>query len=328
MSEHHSLMPDGSMRWFQWTDRALLDGEGNIVEYQGVGRDITERKNTEAELADYRARLEQLVAERSAQLNDERKLLRTLIDTIPDFISIKDTSHRFVLGNRALAHAHGYHSPEELIGKSDADHFPAEFAQQYKADEAEILRTGEALLDHEDRVPVYHGYRWLSSTKIPLRNVSGEITGLVVVTRDINERKERERQLRFHASVQESIYDAVIVADVDRRIQSWNHRAEVMYGWSAAEAVGKTFSELADPRRLGRWSKLINSNGRCWKRVYGRVNSTSTINTGSQSLSIPPLLTCAKMMVPYRSRLHQPRYYRAQGTGTPTTFPCRYTRER
>ncbi len=47
ISEHQTLMPDGTRRWFQWTDRALLDESGQIVEYQGVGRDISERRQIE-----------------------------------------------------------------------------------------------------------------------------------------------------------------------------------------------------------------------------------------------------------------------------------------
>ena len=47
VSEHQTLMPDGTRRWFQWTDRALLDESGRIIEYQGVGRDISERRRIE-----------------------------------------------------------------------------------------------------------------------------------------------------------------------------------------------------------------------------------------------------------------------------------------
>jgi two-component system, cell cycle sensor histidine kinase and response regulator CckA len=50
ISEHQSVLPGGTVRWFQWTDRVLLDDAGNIVEYQGVGRDITDQKRLQEEL--------------------------------------------------------------------------------------------------------------------------------------------------------------------------------------------------------------------------------------------------------------------------------------
>lgn len=67
-SEHQTILGNGVARWLQWTDRALFDDEGNIVEYQGVGRDITERKEVEAALRQAQGELEQRVADRTAEL--------------------------------------------------------------------------------------------------------------------------------------------------------------------------------------------------------------------------------------------------------------------
>lgn len=64
--------------------------------------------------------------------------------------------------------------------------------------------------------------------------------GLVCILRDISERKRQERQLRYHASLQANVSDAVIVTDPAFRIQSWNKAAERIYGWRAEEAIGKT----------------------------------------------------------------------------------------
>ena len=56
----------------------------------------------------------------------------------------------------------------------------------------------------------------------------------------ISERKIQERMLRFHASLQENVNDAVITTDLEYRIQSWNRAAEDIYGWRAEEVIGKT----------------------------------------------------------------------------------------
>jgi hypothetical protein len=66
--EHSVLVEDGSQRWFQWIDVPLLDADGRCVEFQSVGRDITERKQAEAELDEHRHHLEALVRERTEAL--------------------------------------------------------------------------------------------------------------------------------------------------------------------------------------------------------------------------------------------------------------------
>jgi PAS domain S-box-containing protein len=50
ISTHTTILPDGTIRWFEWKDRALLDDNGNIVEYQATGRDITDQRNAEEAL--------------------------------------------------------------------------------------------------------------------------------------------------------------------------------------------------------------------------------------------------------------------------------------
>lgn len=193
-----------------------------------VIQDITKRKQEQ-----------QLLAE-------ERNMLRTLIDTTPDFIYIKDTHHRFLLSNMAHAKARGKNSPDELLGKTDADFFPQEDAARFHAEEDEIFRTGIPLLDYEQPsiTPEQYGFLWASSNKVPLHNLRGDLVGLVGITRDITDRKERERQLRYHASLQENVSDAVIVTDMNFNIQSWNRAAERIYGWSADEALGKSVGAL------------------------------------------------------------------------------------
>jgi len=193
-------------------------------------RDITERKQAQTALA------------------EERNLLRTLIDTIPDYIYIKDTDHRFRLSNIAAARAVGV-TPEEMIGQDDVAFFPTAMARQFQADEAQLFRSGVAMIDHEERAIGPDGNMiWASTTKVPLRNLNGELVGLVGISRDISAHKERGRQLRYYASLQENISDAVITTDLDLHIQSWNRAAETIYGWRSDEVIGRSVVECLSTR--------------------------------------------------------------------------------
>lgn len=208
------------------------------------------------ENAYHATQLEERVAARTRELEatqatlaEERNLLRTLIDSVPDYIYAKDRQHRFILSNEAHARDRGYQRPEELLGKTDYDLFPTEMAEQFWNEEEQIFATSAPLLDHEQPSVGYGGgFAWALSNKVPVQNLAGELVGLVGITRDITERKARERQLRYHASLQQTVRDAVIATDLQMCIQSWNPAAEAIYGWRAEEVIGKRVGELLQTR--------------------------------------------------------------------------------
>ena len=78
-------------------------------------------------------------------IQEERNLLRTLIDNLPDSIYVKDTQSRFVAANLAAARIMGATTPSDLLGKSDCDFYPQEAAAEYLNDERELVRSGRAL---------------------------------------------------------------------------------------------------------------------------------------------------------------------------------------
>jgi PAS domain S-box-containing protein len=123
----------------------------------------------------------------------ERDLLHGLMDNIPDLIYFKDTESRYTRVNQAHAKALGLISPTEVQGKTDFDIYPPEFARATRADERDLVAEGVPLLgkvEHEAR-----SGRWYLATKVPLRDGSGRVTGLVGISKDITERKAAEEQL-------------------------------------------------------------------------------------------------------------------------------------
>ena len=170
---------DGSPVWVLAND-TLLEGEvnGQLVKETTL-IDITERKQAEAALI------------------EERHLLRTLMENLPDKIYFKDRESRFIRVNNADARLFGLSDPAKLIGKTDFDFFTDEHAQQAFADELAILRTGQPMVGKEEKETWPDGrVTWVSTTKMPLRDARGNIIGTFGVSRDITERKQAEQELR------------------------------------------------------------------------------------------------------------------------------------
>jgi anti-anti-sigma factor len=133
--------------------------------------------------------------ESSARLAAERSTLRTIIDSLPDVMYVKDREGRFEVVNQALAQLLGVASPDALIGKTDLELFPRELATAYDADDRAIIESGVPLFDKEE--PVQHAdgtTHWIVTTKVPLCDLQGRPIGLVGRGQDITERKRIEAE--------------------------------------------------------------------------------------------------------------------------------------
>jgi PAS domain S-box-containing protein len=129
-------------------------------------------------------------------LTEERNLLRTLMDNLPDYIFIKDTKSRYVIDNDVRIRIMGARTSEEVVGKTDFDFFPRELAEKYYADDQSVIRSGQPLFGREEPVIDPSGNRvWFLTTRVPLRDSSGRIVGLVGTSRDITEDKKLREEL-------------------------------------------------------------------------------------------------------------------------------------
>jgi PAS domain S-box-containing protein len=144
-----------------------------------TARDITERKAMEETLA------------------RERNLLRALMDNLPDHIFVKDTASRFLMANAATLRSLGAARQEEVLGKTDFDFLEREVAEKFYRDEQEVFRSAQPLMNHEEPLIDHAGQqKWLVTTKVPLRDSSDEIFGLVGMSHDLSRRKRMEEQWR------------------------------------------------------------------------------------------------------------------------------------
>lgn len=131
------------------------------------------------------------------ELARERDLLHTLMDNVPDFIYFKDSAGCFTTINRAVAQMLGVPNPEDALGKTSFDYFAEEFAKEASADEQQILRTHQPMIGKIEEFHLQNGSsRWVSTTKMVVRNLHGEVVGTFGVSRDITQSKRAEEELK------------------------------------------------------------------------------------------------------------------------------------
>jgi len=221
-----------------------------------VAEQMLERSNQE---------LEQRVRERTSELSqtekrvaEERNLLRAVIDNLPVFIYLKDTSGRYVLNNLANVRALDAASEAHTLGKSVFDFFPPETAELYEADDRRVLSTGEPLISREVHAKNLAGDPlWLLTTKVPLRDSRGAISGLLGISQEITERKRSEETRTRLAAIVESSDDAIFSKTLDGVITSWNPGAERLFGYTSQEAIGQRMQMLVPPEILDEETEIL-----------------------------------------------------------------------
>ncbi|HUI07664.1 MAG TPA: PAS domain-containing protein [Verrucomicrobiae bacterium] len=194
--------------------------------------------------------LEHRVQDRTRELAHEQFLLRSLLDNIPDSIYFKDREGRFLRSSRAQAKRFGLSDPAQVIGKTDFDFFKKQHAEEAFRDEQQIVQTGQPLISIEENSALADGTeRWVSTSKMPLRDQSGSVVGTFGISREITERKRAEQALAKERSVLrtlvDSLPDLVFVKDVKGRYVFNNaaHRAFLQIS-SFDDLAGKTVFDL------------------------------------------------------------------------------------
>ncbi len=157
------------------SSKILIDNRNCNI---GFFTDITENKEAELKLA------------------REKELLSALIDNSPDNIYFKDKQSRFLRINKKMAKWFGLKDPSEAMGKTDFDIFTGEHASQSFKDEQEIIKTGLAVVNKEEKEIWPDGREtWVTTSKLPLYDYEGNIIGTCGISRDITERKIMENEL-------------------------------------------------------------------------------------------------------------------------------------
>jgi len=173
-------------------------------------------------------------------IKDERKLLKTLIDNIPDAIYIKDASGRKLITNPADIRILNLTNESEIIGKTDLEIIPGPIGERGFHDDMQVIKTCLPIINKEE----YFGLTdnqpcWLLTSKIPISDNTGKIIGLVGIGRDVTERKKgAEMIVKLSTAIEQSPLSITITNDKGD-IEYSNPSFSTISGYSADEVKGK-----------------------------------------------------------------------------------------
>jgi len=176
--EHQVIASDGTIGWQRWTDRALFDEQGRLIEYQSIGNDITEHKH----------------AEEALRQSEEK--YRTILESIDEGYFEVDLEGNFIFFNDSLCKIAGY-PRDELLGMNNRDYTTPETAKKMYQIFSAIYDTGEParVLDYE----IFRkdgSSRILEMSALLMKDSRDQPIGFRGVVRDVTERKQAEEALR------------------------------------------------------------------------------------------------------------------------------------
>ncbi len=220
------IRKDGTLIWTEQRNVPIYDAAGNLVAIEGIARDITTRQQAERQLLATQAELQRLLTEAqqtrfallsmtedlhqmAESLTAEHTLLRTLVDHLPVAVYAKDTEGRKILANPVDLRNLGVASEAEVLGKTDAELFPAELATTFIADDRYVLESGQPILGREEQIIQPDGtLGWQLTSKAPLHDSTGKVIGLVGIGQNITARKQATEALHKRLGELNALYQA------------------------------------------------------------------------------------------------------------------------
>lgn len=233
VTEYRIVRGDGKIAWVYDKGQAIFDRGGEILWLDGVILDITQRKETEAELQRTQAFLE------------------SVVQNLPVGVFIKD-AHKLRINywNKASEELFGY-TQEEVLGKNDYDFLPEERAKSLRAKDRQVLQGGK-LLDLPE-IPIitpHRGERIIHAKKVPLLDENGTPQHLLIICEDITARKRAEEALResegHYRSIVETASEGVWMFDADSKTTFVNSRMAQMLGYRVEEILGQSLFQFID----------------------------------------------------------------------------------
>ncbi len=239
----HETFSAGKESWALTTKMPFRDREGRIIGTFGISSDVTELMSTRN------------------TLERERNMLRSLIDSFPDKIFVRDPGRHYLVVNKAMADWVGAESPEEMLGRTPDDYYPETIARNGAREDLNLLASGKPVLNREWTIDRGGGdVRHLVTTKVPLVDPDGRCWGIVGMDRDVTEqRRAREKLEQAEQQLQELMDNSpavIYLKDRAGRYRMVNRGFEELFGLGREDVLGRRDVEfIADKEAAAEFSE-------------------------------------------------------------------------
>jgi diguanylate cyclase (GGDEF)-like protein/PAS domain S-box-containing protein len=185
------------------------------------------------------------LSEMTVELAESTDLLQKVIDTAPIRVFWKDRNLNYLGCNPAFARDAGKQAPSELIGRDDFAMGWAAHAAHYRADDQQVMDSGQPRLNYEEPQTTPDGRTiWLRTSKTPLRDLEGNVFGILGLYDDITQHKAAEAALEQAASVFQHANEGIVITDSQGRILDVNAAFTRITGYRREEALGQSLRHL------------------------------------------------------------------------------------
>ncbi|QKG81102.1 GAF domain-containing protein [Tenuifilum thalassicum] len=156
----------------------------------------------------------QELVQKQEELEWEQIMFKALMNALPARISFKDKDCKYIRINETKRKALNLNSIDDIINKSDFDIFGKEHFERTFKEDNDVMQSGEAILNQDEFIRFKDGtVSWGNTSRIPLKNKSGEIVGILVITLDVTEKKNFAFELELANKVNDTLiseYPALI----------------------------------------------------------------------------------------------------------------------
>ncbi|MGD2118221.1 MAG: EAL domain-containing protein [Chromatiales bacterium] len=222
------------------------------------------------------------------KLEASQSQLQSIIDNAPAVIYVKDANGRYLSTNARYEQVTGK-SREEVIGKTDYELFPSQFAKIISSHDAEVVKQGQTIRS-DQVVENEAGKQHFLCSKFPLKNKSGEVFASCAISTDISEQIRTDQRLRQSAAVFESTSEGIVITDTKGDIVEVNSALCHMMGYDREELIGANTSIWKSDLQTKAFYKDM------WQSILTTGNWRGEIwNRSKQGTVIPELVTISSV---------------------------------
>ncbi|MEM1425987.1 MAG: PAS domain S-box protein, partial [Cyanobacteria bacterium P01_H01_bin.130] len=256
--------------WAQHLARHGAIAIKQALAYEQTEKELERRRQAEAVLEDLNHTLERIVRARTTELQERQAFIQTILDTVPIPIFWKDRQSSFLGANAAFLDIVGLERMNQLVGKTDFDFEGTRaMAEHYRTDDQAVMTSGQPKLGIVESIQGPDGQLLdLETNKAPVRNIAGEVIGIVGTIQDVTERRAAESAIARQLAAMEASVEGIGIAQNGQFIYVNRAHLEIFGYTHPEDLLGQSYEILYSPEeyaRLGREAMPVVQEKQFWQ---------------------------------------------------------------